>query len=1282
MTYRQVFSLEPIFLKNVCSFYGYIPSTYKSRNASLVNNILSVTGYNGDYTQDDITRHINTIIGPNGMNTAFRILGLHPSNSYIQNYRTLQNRLNFNGQITQANIISLLPQQEPYYPERVHDDEYYDEEQRQLDQFRQEIEQQQRDRQVQEPEITAIMNVPASPSKVQVPHEERQQRRDSRLRELEELSRKRQARIDKLKNIYNQTDKSKEFVEWLRNKDAPANEEHIHKFIDSIGEDTIIDFTTLNKNDRAKAFPLIKEKLESIIGDLAMTNQFKISYRVNGVWKSRTLTSEIWNSLMNSFDEQEFIYGNEIHNTGLVSFSDDANVDVFKLVHFDAISFRRIQASGSTRKDNRDSFFPYLNTSGLDLSRYQIFDSIVEVSKHDKAKQRKELNDSCFVYALMMAGVDDDTLNKIRLRIHTRKLGLAKMDAICEEFGLCVIVHDLEYTQRNSIIRVNNKNFFGVPKHDSCTESASGIQDGLEIHLNSYKGHYFIDEYTEFTSDYINHKYAMHEELDESYCNKRYTSGKWKATKEQRRFITSGNLVKLLFENNYFTPITYNNSRILSTTLYKEAQFVIDDLHYNEKHCTKLMEPKKKNKKEVTYTYFYADFEADVSTKPHKPYMCCVQSIDGRIKMTFKGEGCELNFLNWISGSYRHPCIYFHNLKYDFSFIAKYGMTSSIQKGTRLMRAEIMYNNTQIQFRDTLPILSCKLSQLPSMFNIIGVQKELFPYKFYTCARLRENKGIINEAGAHEDKKWGPSEYKLFNENIDKIPGCRIDEHSFDMYKYAEFYCQQDVNILRQAFNKFADDFAKEFDINPFDFISISSLANEVFKRKVYYPNGNLFEVGGHLREFMSKAVYGGRCMTAYNKKWHVKDIPISDYDAVSLYPSAMSRLYTVEGRPEVLTYSGTNLKDIPEELKKYSAYIVEIKITNVGKHYPFPLIVQKTESGNLNCDDIDEEHPCTMVLDNIYLEDLVNFQHITFDVIRGYGWTGKKDYRIKDVIKQIFDKRLEYKKTNNPLQQLYKLIMNSCYGKCIEKPVMKEAKYVVDKDVKTKRESYNSYRRYLEKHYDEIVEDIEIGSNVHEIKRLCPTDKHFNNSLLGIQILSMSKRIMNEVMCLAFDIGCRIFYQDTDSMHIFLEDLAKLEKAYKEKYGRDLKGKQLCQFHSDFPEVEGGAKGEVPYSIESIFLMKKLYVDKLTDSSGKIDFMIRGKGLTQECIKSAASKVGGFIELYEYMYQGNEVIFDLADGAPSFVFSKDFTVSSNEHFYRKVSTPYAPGNINEYFTN
>lgn len=1077
--------------------------------------------------------------------------------------------------------------------------------------------------------------------------------------EINQRYNERQKRVERLRNVYNdiKAPSEQDFYEWLRNKDAPVDNAKVHEFLDSIKLDSVIELEKLNKNDRKIAFPMMKDKLIELLGNVSMTQKYKINYRVNGTWRSRTLTPEVYHDLITSLDEEEFVYGNEVFESSYTKFSDDAEGSLMKLIYFDAISFTSID-SNTTRKDNRGSFFPYLNKSGLDLARYQIFDTLIE-----KGRQRKELNDSCFVYALQQAGVDVDVLNKMRSRIHIRKLGLKKMDDICDEFDLHVIVHDLEATNNHSRFRVNNKTYFGS-------------KDGQVIHINSFKGHYFIDEPTKYSVQYIQHKYIQHEDINDECYNKRLKGKYWCKIHEAKYMCSSGRLIKMLFDANYFEPITYENSRILSTTLYNNVELDIKDLHYNEKYCTKLMQPPSEKKKNVRHTYYYADFEADVSTKPHTPYICVLQSLKGAGRKVFKGADCAKQLVEFLSTCF-NPCVYFHNLRYDFSFIAQYGVNASIQNGSWLLTASIDYNGTKIEFKDTLPILSCKLSALPSMFNIQDIQKELFPYKYYTIERLEKNVGVIAEAGKDEDKPWTDDDYKTFNENIDKI-GCRIDTDYFDMYQYAEFYCKQDVNILRIAFNKFSEDFQKEFGINPFDFISISSLANEVFKRRVYYPNGNLYELGGHVREFVANAVYGGRCMTAYNKKW-INDSEesghtISDYDAVSLYPSAMSRLYTVEGVPEVINYSAQGLKNIPQELEKYSAYIVEIKITNVGKHYPFPLIVKRTADGNLNDDNIDEEHPYTMILDNIYLEDLVNFQQITFDVIRGYGWTGKKDYRIQEEIKKIFDKRLEYKKTNNPLQQLYKLIMNSCYGKCIEKPHMKKVQYVKDSNVKNKKNSYNQYIRYLEKHYEEIVEDVDIGNGIHKISRLKPIDGHYNNSLLGIQILSMSKRIMNEVMCLAYDIGCHIFYQDTDSMHIYTDDLDKLEKAYFEKYHRELKGKNLCQFHSDFPEVNGGNRGEVPVAKLSIFLMKKLYLDVLTDSSTKIDYMTRAKGISQSAITAAAKREGGYIELYKKIFNGDSIAFDNAEGAPSFKFNKDFSVNSNEHFIRVVKTTYNEG--------
>ena len=169
----------------------------------------------------------------------------------------------------------------------------------------------------------------------------------------------------------------------------------------------------------------------------------------------------------------------------------------------------------------------------------------------------------------------------------------------------------------------------------------------------------------------------------------------------------------------------------------------------------------------------------------------------------------------------------------------------------------------------------------------------------------------------------------------------------------------------------------------------------------------------------------------------------------------------------------------------------------------------------------------------------------------------------------------------------------------------------------------------------------------------------------------------MNEVMCLAEDLNLHIYYQDTDSMHIFKDELPILEQAFKEKYNRELRGKQLGQFHPDFDEIDG----EVPVSIEAYFIGKKLYLDHLINSKGEEGWHVRGKGLTQLSIKKQSEKYGGYLGLYQKLYEGKEIEFDLADGAPSFKHNKDFSISSRRTFIRKVQGKLMKGNEIENLT-
>ncbi len=925
-----------------------------------------------------------------------------------------------------------------------------------------------------------------------------------------------------------------------------------------------------------------------------------------------------------------------------------------------AFSIQIFPPSDTQKEDRGGDFFNYLvklstpNRIIQQLKRYQIFPSIVDSNN----KCIPELNDCCFIYALKMTGqFSEKVLNKIRLRICNRYLTNKSVDKVCKEFKIHIMLNYLSdkahESQRKRKIDCGKQKFIGV----------SSEQADFVIEMNLYKKHYFLEEITPFSSYYINNI------ENENECNydKEINHGRYFKSKH---FCKSSDLVRKLMKKDCFIPITYGHYMVLNTEFYKyqDSTNTEYELQYESKFCTELIEDKKGNGMGERRVYF-ADFESDVSGDYHRPYLCVIQSEDGKENKTFKGGNCAKALLDFLPNN---SITYFHNLAYDVRMFARYGVRETILKGTKCLKALIIWKKKKLSFKDSLALFNCKLAQLPSMFGLEGIKKELFPYNYYTYTQLAEGEtedegiatGIIEEAGKYEIVPWSEKEYKEFEENINQI-GARIDEKRFDMYKYAEFYCQQDVRILRESFNVFRKGFLEDFKIDVIHFISISSLANEVFNQNVYYPNKHLYKVGGHLRHFLSKAVYGGRCMCAYNKKWHVHE-NLCDYDAVSLYPSAMARLWTVEGKPKVIEDDQLNM----DFLSQQSAYIVEIKITAVHKHYPFPLILQKIDGLNVNDDKIIE--PKTMIVDNIYLEDLINFQKIEFELIKGYYWDGKRDYRIREEIKKIFDKRVEYKKQKNPLQQLYKLIMNSCYGKTIEKPVEKDIVYI---------QGGEKVDKFVAKNYNKIVEIIDIrNSDIYGIKEIVPIDHHFNFSLLGVQVLSMSKRIMNEVMCLAYDIGCRIYYQDTDSMHIVKEDLDKLEKAFEEKYNRPLKGTNLGQFHTDFSSFTG--REDVEHAIESIFLMKKMYIDKLHMKDGTVEFMFRGKGLTTKSILALARESfnNDLMALYEDLFKGNTLTFDLTQGQPCFRMAKDLSVVNIEEFKRKIKTEYEEGKEDEYF--
>lgn len=181
--------------------------------------------------------------------------------------------------------------------------------------------------------------------------------------------------------------------------------------------------------------------------------------------------------------------------------------------------------------------------------------------------------------------------------------------------------------------------------------------------------------------------------------------------------------------------------------------------------------------------------------------------------------------------------------------------------------------------------------------------------------------------------------------------------------------------------------------------------------------------------------------------------------------------------------------------------------------------------------------------------------------------------------------------------------------------------------------------------------------------------DNSYNRATVGCMILSMSKRIMNEVFDTANSSEIPIYYQDTDSMHLPYDEVPNLAEKYKEQYNKQLIGKQLCQFHIDF-DLRGAAS-EV-YATKSIFLGKKSYIDVLESTNSNNEkiqgYHYRLKGITKEGLQHEADKYEDkYLGLFTDLSNGKKIDFVLnPPGKVLFEFNDDSITTKNE-FIRSV---------------
>lgn len=941
--------------------------------------------------------------------------------------------------------------------------------------------------------------------------------------------------------------------------------------------------------------------------NLLSNRQYQIRMDVNGSEQfipiNDTTRDFIMSILTNGFVVEEGqTYGSDTLDNIIIS-----DIDTFEIMTIPT----------PDRVINRDAaFFPYVNTTNLDLSSYQIYNQ-----EQTKIKEREH----CLIHTLLECGIPQSNTNEVKMSFvngcNFRKKDLSSLPKMINSN---IILHELKPDGK-------------IKK----TNIGRGCDNNINIAIHS--SHFFKFETTMYSRYFINN-YEELKDIPEAF---RIT--KIDGRKGDNKKINSLSLVDKLMKQDYFKKLDMSNFEETSSHTLLKEHIYLDNIE-KEQQSMNIRQKSKTNDKAI----FFADCESfvyDVNREHYLYLLGVVGENDDYVKifnvMNKEHENRKVSpaqdlihqFLNKITKTGKQDaCVYFHNLKYDYHLLEPYiNIKNKCEKDNQIYSVTLTYKKRVIELRDSYKLIPFALEKFQKEFNLekqFG-KKEAICYEYY-----RED---------NNDKECKVETYrellsydnqKIFDKNMRKEPTYNFENKSFNPTSYYMEYLRLDCLVLKKGLQKFNNLIEEITDMTIYDSLTISSLTDKYFINQGAYDN--IYEVKGNLRAYIAKAVYGGRVCVNDKYKKKVIEGKISDYDGVSLYPSAINRLCREIGLPcgKAKRYDPSGALGYNWKNKIYS--ILTVKITKVNKKQQMPFIAHKGDGIINYSNDVPENE---IVIDSITLGDYIKFHEIEYEIIDGVYWDEGVNKKMGEIVQQLFSERLKIKQSNKALANVIKLMLNSAYGKTIMKKTNTEKK-IIKTSHKKKNDNgewidvkHTNFNNFVYNNFNTIKSYRRVNESNFEVESIC-CDNTYNRGHVGCAILSMSKRIMNEVFDVANDNNYPIYYTDTDSLHCNYDDVIKLEEKYEERYGRVLNGKQLEQFHTDFDL--GGACGEI-YATKSIFLGKKSYIDILesVDEKGaKIQgHHIRLKGITEEGLEHTSKKYDdGYFGLYNALSQGKEV--------------------------------------------
>jgi hypothetical protein len=858
------------------------------------------------------------------------------------------------------------------------------------------------------------------------------------------------------------------------------------------------------------------------------------------------------------------------------------------------------------RKNNkRGAYFGRVNKSPLNLTKYQIF-------TEDQIPKRVE---QCLIHSLILSGKFSDSLiNKVKLMFVGNTFAKASLVEVSDILNTKIVLYE-DDRGRGQI----RKNTYG-----------SG---DLILNIALYDNHYFLIEEMPWTKCFIKNVGNLPEDRLPDY----YDLKEFRPNRKSHKFSTKTKRANSMFS---VTELDRQGYFVKSEKLC-ETQYHIQDgtdfLSTIDQDMTPYKYTEKKRPRKTTEVFVW-DFEADVVTFDHHvPIAVCVKSQDGKKVFTKRSGSSKqlvreaLLFVTTVAHKDSEILLVAHNLKYDIGICKPYlYFANYLESDANLYKCDILFNKRKITLHDSLKIIPKRLDEFVGMFNLPKelTKADYIGYRYHTVDNICS------------DELVDPREY-IEHVDPNKRKGFPY-KASFNPQRVYMEYCENDVEILRLGLIRFREICLKEFNVDIYEKLTIASVSFDYFLKSGCLNNISI--VGGNSRAYVSKHILGGRVYV--NPEFRKKTIktPITAQDVNSLYPSAIKRCCDeslfVTGRYHQISAITCDL----------TGYVCKIRVTRIGKDFIIPRIYSrdyKTKEVTFYTKQTFPEGGIETYVNKISLEDWVHYHNIEYEFISGIGTTEIECNRVfGKCVEDVFELRLKSKtQGNDSLQEVCKLILNSAYGKTIQK----------QRFMRTSIHKNDLTDMYYFDHHDNIRTTDFLNDNQVLFEEGI-IDRSSNFGIIGGLILSMSRRIMNEVLECLENICGVLYYSDTDSIYFPAKFRDPLAREYMRQYGKELYGKQLGQMSDDLKIKLSNGKKVPTNATSAVFLGKKSYICQLDvssiDKSLPKSFKTRMKGIPERALLNACGN-----HLFEFFERlGNdesiEVVINFNKYIPCFKFT------------------------------